>query len=251
MKGLRAITITVILCILSLGILGSRQCLADNVVRVAILDTGCNITYKEGLSFVDNTVKDFNGHGTLIAKIVKEIYPSADLYIIKVMSKNGFAVSEEAVILGMEWAIAKNVNIINMSLRLKDSQELHRVIRRAYAKGILLVAAAGNRETKRSNASCLLNRNTDEGIAYPARYPEVIAVGALDRNNKIYAASTKGDGIEIYCKGYKGKKAGTSVAAAYATGFTARLLSTKSAFNITTLRNFICQTYKNRVISPP
>ena len=37
-------------------------------IKVAILDSGCNIEYAEGISFVDETLEDLNGHGTSVAR---------------------------------------------------------------------------------------------------------------------------------------------------------------------------------------
>lgn len=208
-------------------------------VKVAVLDSGSNYIYKEGISLIDNTVKDDNGHGTLVSRIIKEVYPKAELYIVKIMNKDGLAINEEAVILGLEWAISKNVDVINMSLRLKDSEKIHQAIKKAYEKGIVILAAAGNRETNVSTyqSKCIKEtmvcenvphdaiRTTQYDIAYPAKYEEVISVGALDRYGKIYAWSRGKEEAEILCKGYKGKKAGTSIACAYATGFAAKVIS--------------------------
>ena len=199
---------------------------AKENVKVAILDSGSNIPYTEGISLIDGTVKDFNGHGTLMAKIVKEVSPQAELYIVKVMGKNGLAPNENSLILGIEWAISKNVDVINMSLRFKHSERLHNAVKKAHEKGIIIVAAAGN---KTSRMGALTSHATPGAsqykVAYPARYSEVIAVGALNRNGKVYEASISGEEVEMFCKGYKGKKAGTSIASAYAAGLAAKIIS--------------------------
>jgi subtilisin family serine protease len=193
-------------------------------VKVAILDSGCNIGYKEGISLIDGTVKDHNGHGTLMASIIKEVYPEAELYIIKVIGKDGLLINQEAVILGLEWAISRGVDVINMSLRLKDSERLHEAIRKAYQDGIVMVAASGNKTTRMGLLTSKMGLHLTE-VAYPARYSEVMAVGALNRYGKIYDASITGQEVEIYCKGIKGRATGTSVASAYAAGFAAKIVS--------------------------
>ncbi len=215
MKTLRA-TITMGLTI---GLIMANTLLASasEPAKVAILDSGSNSTYKEGISLIDSTVKDYNGHGTLMARIIKEVTPDIELYVVKVMGKDGLAVNEEAVILGIEWAISRDVDVINMSLRLKDSARLHQAIKKAHDNGIVIIAAAGNTTTK-------INTLTTE-VAYPAKYNEVIAVGALDRYGKVYDGSINGEEVDICYRGYKGKKAGTSIASAYATGFAASIIS--------------------------
>ena len=211
-------------------------------VKVAILDSGSNIAYKEGVSLIDGTAKDYNGHGTLIAKIVKKVSPQAELYIIKVIGKDGLAVNEEGVILGLEWAISRDVDVINMSLRLKDSEKLHNVIKKAYNRGIVIVAAAGNKTSKIGTLTTKYDRrNMTDEIVYPAKYPEVVAVGAIDKYGKIYDASVKGKEVDVFCKGYKGRQAGTSIASAYAAGLAAKVISNNPNSDTQEIKNIIRQ----------
>ena len=205
---------------------------ASEAVKVAILDSGSNVAYKEGISLVDDTLRDNNGHGTLMAQIIKESCPNAELYIIKVIGKDGLVINEDAVILGLEWAIAKDVKVINMSLRIKPSQSLYEVIKKAYSKGIILVAAAGNNDKSSGSYYSVLDAKTtvdsdapSKEVAYPAKYPEVIAVGALNKYGKVYNESAQSEEVDIYFRGYHGKKAGTSVASAYAAGAMAQAIT--------------------------
>ena len=208
------------------------QAKASEAVKVGILDSGSNIAYKEGISLVDDTLRDNNGHGTLMAQIIKESCPNAELYIVKVIGKDGLVINEDAVILGLEWAIAKDVKVINMSLRMKPSQRLYEVIKKAYDKGIILVAAAGNND-KFSNSyystleatATVKSSAQNREVAYPAKYAEVVAVGALDQYGKAYNASVRSEEVDLYSRGYHGKKAGTSVASAYAAGAMAQVIS--------------------------
>ncbi len=201
-------------------------------VKIAILDSGSNYRYKEGISLINGSVKDENGHGTLMSGIVKEICPEAELYIVKVMGENGLVVNEKAIILGIEWAISKEVDVINMSLRVKKSEKIHEAIKKAYDKGIIILAAAGNKTSRmgRLTMDCGLS-TMDYEAAYPAKYDEVVAVGALDRRGRVYKKSAGGDNVELLCKGYKGKKAGTSIACAYAAGFAAKIISENSGID--------------------
>ena len=201
-------------------------------VKVAILDSGSNTAFKEGISLIDGTLKDYNGHGTLTAQIIKESCPNAELYIIKVIGKDGLVINEDAVILGLEWAVAKDVKVINMSLRIKPSQRLYEVIKKAYAKGIILVAAAGNNDKFSGSYYSLLDAKTSvdsivpsKEVAYPAKYTEVIAVGALDQYGKVYNASVRSEEVDLYSRGYHGNRAGTSIASAYAAGTIAHAIS--------------------------
>jgi subtilisin family serine protease len=248
MRILRLITIVGLA--ISVVILGAGLVSASEPVKVAIIDSGSNIAYQEGISLIDATLKDYNGHGTLMASIVKEVCPQAKLYIIKVIGKEGLLINEEAVVLGLQWAISRGVDVINISLRLKDSDSLHEIINKAYQQGIVIVAAAGNNSTRMGlPTSCKQEQGllTTENaislteVAYPARYSEVIAVGALDRYGRVYEASIKGEKVEILCRGYKGREAGTSIASAYAAGFAARIISQNPTIGLEKIREIMHQ----------
>jgi subtilisin family serine protease len=211
---------------------------ASTPVKIAILDSGCNIGYKEGISLIDATARDYNGHGTLMARIIKEVYPEAELYIVKIVGGDGLLMTQGAVILGLEWAISRGVDVINISLRIRDSQELYKTIKKAYQQGILIVAAAGNDST-RLNELAKRGDISLTGVAYPARYSEVIAVGALDKYGEIFDASIKGEKVEFLCRGYKDGKAGTSVASAYAAGFAAKIISEYPDSNLENIINIM------------
>ena len=219
---------------------------ASEVVKVGILDSGSNIAYKEGISLVDDTLRDNNGHGTLMAQIIKESCPNAELYIVKVIGKDGLVINEDAVILGLEWAIAKDVKVINMSLRVKPSQRLHDVIKKAYAKGIILVAAAGNNDKFSGSYYSVLDAKTSvdsnvpsKEVAYPAKYPEVIAAGALNQYGKVYNQSAQSEEVNLYFRGYRGRSPGTSIASAYAAGAIAQAITENPEASLEELKNSI------------
>jgi subtilisin family serine protease len=81
-----------------------------------------------------------------------------------------------------------SATVISMSLGgYSYSRLLHEVVKYAYEKGVLLVAAAGNVNI---NFKC-----------YPAAYEEVIAVSATDQNDVKAYFSNWGDWIELAAPG--------------------------------------------------
>ena len=102
-------------------------------IKIAILDSGCNIRYEEGISFVDETIEDLNGHGTSVARIVKGINPGAKLYIAKIFNANGRHFNTSLLVDGINWAISHQVDIINLSCQIrKDDKIVHNAIKEAY-----------------------------------------------------------------------------------------------------------------------
>ena len=173
-------------------------------IKVAIFDTGVapheDLTISGGVSFVDYTTSytDDNGHGSHVAGIISAnnnklgvvgIAPNAEIYAVKILNQNGGG-NYSNIISALEWAIDNNINIINMSLGGNDdNRALHEAIKEAVNAGIIIVAAAGNRGVG------------EDTITYPARYPEVVSVGAVDQNYNIASFSSRGPELDIVAPG--------------------------------------------------
>jgi len=224
-------------------------------VKVAIFDTGVanheDLTISGGVSFVDYTTSysDDNGHGSHVAGIISAnnnklgvvgIAPSAEIYAVKILNQNGGG-NYSNVIAALEWAIDNNINIINMSLGGNaDNMALHTAIQEATNAGIIIVAAAGN------------NGIGEDTITYPARYPEVVSVGAVDENYNVASFSSRGPELDIVAPGKSvlstindgtyATMSGTSMAAPYVTGAFAALESKNKKLTSTELIDKIYAT---------
>jgi len=138
--------------------LGALELQAQGVtgkgVKVAILDkgfVGLQNAIDAGELPADAVTRDFTdsgleagtNHGTAVAEVVHEIAPEAQLFLVRISDRRTFASA-------VKWAIAQDVNIINMSvgwfnLDFYDCQglvsDLSTTARQA---GVLWVNAAGN-----------------------------------------------------------------------------------------------------------
>lgn len=86
------------------------------------------------------------------------------------------------------YAISRGVDVINLSLGSAGQDPYVRgAVEAATKAGILVVAASGN-----DGCEC---------ISYPANYPEVLAVGALDTNNNYATFSSWGNELDIVAPG--------------------------------------------------
>ncbi|MNW47014.1 Subtilisin [compost metagenome] len=224
-------------------------------VKIALMDTGIDLSnndlvFVKGANFVGANIENFEdnqGHGTKIAGIIGArennfnllgIAPKSDLYVAKVADDNGDVLFEN-LIDGINWAIKQNVDIINISLEFsEDNEELHNVIKKAAEQGIIILASSGNLKFKGDTSS-----------AYPSVYPEVISVGMLNIEGKIYSEEFIEKKVDVFAPGedivstYFNDKmtldGGVSYATAYATGYAALLIE---KFRLET------QDYNNEVI---
>ncbi len=209
-------------------------------VRVAIIDTGIDLRHKSlqgkvdgGYNAItdseaDGSYQDDNGHGTHVAGTIAAndpehlmgVAPKARLYAVKVLDADGSG-SLSDVIKGIVWAADHGMQVANMSLgSANPSDTMQRALRYAKARGLVVVAAAGN---------------SGGAVGYPGAYPETIAVAASDWNDKIASFSSRGPqvkfiapGVSVYSSMLGGDYAtlsGTSMAAPHVTGLAALVVS--------------------------
>ncbi len=212
-------------------------------VKVAVLDTGVidhpdlKVNIKGGINFSSSDKKDYidrQGHGTHVAGIIAAqnndfgvvgVAPKAEIYAVKVLGDQGYG-SFEMIAQGIDWAVENKMDVISMSLgSATPHSSIHDAIKRAYKKNITIVAAAGNDG----------DEYDDNDMGYPARYPETIAVGSVNKYLKRSWFSSDGEeldimapGEEIYSTFLKNEYAilsGTSMATPFITGVLALLIS--------------------------
>jgi hypothetical protein len=178
-------------------------------VVVAVIDSGVSLggedldchTFVAPYNAITGTtgiaaVQDDVGHGTHVAGTVAQctnngvgvagVAFDASLMPVKVLDGNGDGASSWLV-RGIDWARAHGADVINLSLGCSCSSAMvDDAIEAAAADGVVMVAAAGN-----NNGSVL----------YPAKHPDVIAVGATDYDNQRASYSNWGSGLDLVAPG--------------------------------------------------
>lgn len=204
----------------------------EGVIEKEYRVSGLGVTQQESHQETNQDSQQENlHHGTAVAGIIAAspstdkgalgVAVNASILSVDITDEANGIIQVEHLIEGIEYAIQESVDIINISAGIKeDSEELHEVIQRAYETGIVVVAAAGN--------------FMEDDILYPARYDEVLAVGAQSRNNEIISPTGNLSksvsylpGESIVTTGVNGKYIGadgTSVATPIMTGIVALML---------------------------
>jgi serine protease len=194
-------------------------------VVVAVLDTGVayanhgrfrrspdlvGTRFARGYDFVDDDPypDDHNGHGTHVASTIAErtnngiavtgIAYGATIMPVRVLDTRGEG-DANVIARGVRWAADHGADVINLSLefpgdvKASEIPRLLRAMRYADAKGIVLVGASGNEAAAK--------------IAYPARAPEVISVGATTEHGCLSNFSNEGRGLDLVAPGGGGDAA--------------------------------------------
>jgi subtilisin family serine protease len=170
-------------------------------VRVAVLDTGVDATHPDLRDRIaakkdfsgSGTTNDTVGHGTHVASTIagtgaarngrfKGVAPGSKLLVGKVCRDEGC--TESAILAGMEWAAKSGAKVANLSLGGYDTPGLDplewAVEGLSEEFGTLFVIAAGN------------SGSADETISSPASADAALAVGAVDKKDRLAGFSSRG-----------------------------------------------------------
>lgn len=222
-------------------------------VTIAVIDAGVSASHQDlspklltGWNFVkDNDVTDdsYTSHGTHCAGIASAVTATregvagvcwrASILPVTVLNKYGFG-TEEDLAAAIMWAADQGAEVASVSLGFEvepdgpDDTLLHDAVIYATARGMLVVASAGNSPTL--------------PVAAPARYPEVLCVGATDNRDAPWSSTSSGPEMDVAAPGvliwstwdstvyYPGEntycqKSGTSQACPHVAGLAALIAS--------------------------
>jgi hypothetical protein len=152
---------------------------------IAVMDSGTDLTHPDlllagpgidlGDMVSDGSPNDFGpqtGHGTCCSGIAAGIVDNAagvagvaGTCSILPLAISNFSNVEIAN--GLNWAVAQGATVISMSFGIPQSGLVGTALAAAFANDVVLCAATGN--------------NDSLGILYPARNPNVMAIGASDQ----------------------------------------------------------------------
>ncbi len=230
-------------------------------ILVALIDTGIDMTHPflensisaNGYDFVaddrdpseerldldsnDNGLLDEGwGHGTHVAGIIKLVAPDVVILPIRVVDSDGQA-DLFNLLRGLEYAIARRVRIINLSMSIPEpSRLLQEWILKAKKAHMLVVTSAGN-------------DNVGE-LDFPADEHSVLAVASVDAFNLKSSFSNYGSAVDACAPGENVlsclpggntyvERTGTSMATPMVTGLASLILEQRPNSQFSSLRHRI------------
>jgi hypothetical protein len=225
-------------------------------VTIAVIDSGIDVKHPELANSVADSFDALGSkegphvHGTGIAGAIVAharligSAPEARLLAIRAFgTASGAAESTSYVILkGLDYAVEHGAQIVNMSFAGPKDPMIERGIAATAARGILLVAAAGNAGAK-------------SPPLYPAANPNVIAVSGTDAQDRLFPASNRGNyiaiaapGADIFLPAPDEKyqiNSGTSFSAAYVSGIAALIMERNPALKPNDVRAILTKTARD------
>ncbi len=186
----------------------AQQMVTGAGVKACVADTGLQADHPDigpVLKGAQNFVKDGLGvrgdasetHGTHVAGTVaghlgqpsgagvRGVAYGADLYYARVLGPNGGSSSD--IMAGVQWLVDRGCKVVNLSLGGGLKSRTEESFYKRMSERANIVAAAGN--------------DSARTLSYPAGYPVVISVGAVDVNNNHASFSNTGKGLDLSAPG--------------------------------------------------
>jgi type VII secretion-associated serine protease mycosin len=212
-------------------------------ITVAVVDSGIDYTPQlagrvSRVDFTGGNGEDCIPHGTVVASIIAAsdarargipfygVAPAAHILSIRVQQQeatNGLTDVQRRKTLaniasGIRYAVVKHAKVINVSIQVSASYPaLRSAVEFALRHNVVVVAAAGND-----------NPGGGQGPFFPASYPGVLSVNAVDRSGRLGGfdvnrtpVSVTAPGVNVasdYPGGFDPSDNGTSFAAAFVSG---------------------------------
>jgi thermitase len=226
-------------------------------IKIAVVDTGVDLDHPDlsgrltkGYNAIANNDKpeDDNGHGTHVAGIIASDTNNGKgvagitwynpIIPVKVLDSKGSGGSFN-VAKGIRWAVDHGANVINLSLgNYQSSAVTAEAIRYAQKKDVIVISAAGNDNSSQPS--------------YPAAYPGVLSVAAVDWDGNRAKFSNYGDYIDVaapgvdiastYFKAQYATLSGTSMAAPHVTALAGLIRSVDPSLKNTEVMDIITRT---------
>jgi serine protease len=171
--------------------------------KVCIIDSGLYVAHEDIQDgSVSGSPSDWStdgcGHGTHVAGTIAGlnntlgvvgVNPNGiSLYIVKIFGNDCSASFGSSIVDALNRCKANGANVVSMSLGGQFPSSTERdAFQAAFNEGVLSIAAAGN--------------SGDTSYSYPASYPSVISVAAIDSSRQVASFSQRNDQVDVAAPG--------------------------------------------------
>jgi subtilisin family serine protease len=180
------------------------RCAID--IPIGVVDTSVDLAHPSlaGARIALRTIRSPDrppseaSHGTAVVSLlvgrpeseVVGIVPGARVLVADAFHGRGRASGADAydLIAALDWLVSESVKLVNLSLSGPHNEHLQRAIARVQAQGVHMVAAAGQPDPAGA-------------LGYPARYPGVTAVSAVDSRLRPSRLAIRGEHIAFAAPG--------------------------------------------------
>jgi hypothetical protein len=225
-------------------------------IIVAVIDSGIDLKHPELANSILASYDALGSkegphvHGTGVAGAIVAharlmgSAPAAKILAIRAfgVAQNGAQSTSFVILRSFDYAASHGAQIINMSFAGPKDALIERGIAAMAAKGIVMVAAAGNAGPK-------------SAPLYPAADPHVIAVSGTDAQDRLFSASNRGGyiavaapAVDIFLPAPDEKyqmTSGTSFSAAFVSGIAALVLERNPALKPDDIRAILMKTARD------
>jgi len=225
-------------------------------VLVAVIDSGIDTAHPEIAHAIAGSFDAVGipeppaAHGTAMAGAIAAqaklmgISPSARILAVRAFTATpaGYQSTSFSILRGIDWAVGRGARVINMSFAGPYDPEIARSLAAASRKGVVLIAAAGN-------------FGPQSPPLHPAADPHVIAVTAVDSQDRLFPHAVHGRHVALAAPGVEvvapapGRayqlSTGTSIAAAHVSGIAALLIEQRPALTPRAVRNLLVSTARD------
>ncbi len=184
-------------------------------VTVAVLSSGVDANHPQlaghvaagfdAVASIGTADSDCLGLGTQVAGVIAArrvddvgfagLAPNVTILPVRVIADQHFGSAEaDPTVLarGIAWAAASGAQVIDVAVAVYvDSTAVRAAVADALARGVTVVAAVGDRG----------DANDRNPTPYPAAYPGVVGVGALDEQGNRWAGSAHGGYVDLVAPG--------------------------------------------------
>jgi Subtilase family len=236
-----------------LKLVDAHRLASGNKVLVAIIDSEVDRTHPDLAGAITasfdaaSAAEPPHSHGTGMAGAIAAhrnmlgTAPRVGLLTVRAFSATANSAEGTTfnILKGLDWAADQGARVVNMSFAGPPDPRLRDALQKAYNRGMVLIAAAGN-------------AGPNSPPLYPAADPGVIAVTATDSRDAVFSGANRGNyiavaapGVDVFAPAPNGAyqlSTGTSIAAAEVSGVVALMIERNPSLTPAAVRRILVDT---------